>query len=615
MTPLVDDIAVRAQYQPEAFRGVTELQGGWFSQVGGTLSAGHNAAQITQVTLTAIERGCTMINYYMFYGGSNFGYSAARTVTQSYDYNAPLREWGGTGDRYYAVKAIGQMLQEHGQQLINSEPVELKIEGDHRDVSIYLRQSEDGSQFYFMRNSREHESRSGTVKVWPKVGAEQELTYSLGSFEAKVLYVPPGTDDLADGEWLPKPVEATAVSQSTLEPVPVRVVSIAGEEPSIVWRRVPIGKHLEFADVFDQRYVYYRVNFSLSADDLAAPMGLFVLSDGGGGSLAARVNGTEVPPVNDGFIALDSLAREGSNTAEVLFENLGCHRFGPDIEQAQGITRISVVPRAAHGQALEDWRMKLVPVDSPAATLAEIREDFDDHAWQPVHLEGPAAATPAGKSAVYRASLSVSQDRLAAGVILTFPVIHDRGILYVNGRDAGRATDWSQPWTFEITEYLHEGNNSIALLVHNDWGNGGPQRGCSVEPVGRRLYDLQVAPTTRVTDDQIDDDQHRRLLTHYAMEFQLPRTPQSLSVPWKLHLNADANAFVTLNGHLLGRYWSAGPQRDIWLPECWLNFGPETKNVIQLQARPTADAPVGKIIKQAEVRPYEPTLNAVGSPQ
>ena len=311
----------------------------------------------------------------------------------------------------------------------------------------------------------------------------------------------------------------------------MRVVSIAGEEPSNDWRNVPTGKHLEFADVFDQRYVYYRVNFSLSADDLAAPMGLFVLSDGGGGSLAARVNGTEVPLVKDGFIALDSLAREGSNTAEILFENLGCHRFGPVIEQTQGITQVSLVPQAARGQALEDWRMKLVPADSPAATLAEVREDFDDHEWQPVRLEEPAAATPAGKSAVYRTSLSVSQDRLDAGVILTFPVIDDRGMLYVNGRDAGRATDWSQPWTFEITEYLHEGNNSIALLVHNDWGDGGPQRGCSVEPVGRRLDDLQVAPTTRVTEEPIDDDQHRRLLTHYTMEFQLPRTPRGAVGP------------------------------------------------------------------------------------
>ena len=76
MKPLIEGIESRAQYQPETFRGVTELQGGWFSQVGGTLSGeqGLNAAQITQLTLTAIERGCTSINYYMFYGGSNFGY-------------------------------------------------------------------------------------------------------------------------------------------------------------------------------------------------------------------------------------------------------------------------------------------------------------------------------------------------------------------------------------------------------------------------------------------------------------------------------------------------------------------------------------------------------------
>ena len=91
MKPLIEGIESRAQYQPDTFRGVTELQGGWFSQVGGTLSGeqGLNAAQITQLTLTAIERGCTSINYYMFYGGSNFGRVAARTLTQTYDYNAP----------------------------------------------------------------------------------------------------------------------------------------------------------------------------------------------------------------------------------------------------------------------------------------------------------------------------------------------------------------------------------------------------------------------------------------------------------------------------------------------------------------------------------------------
>ena len=51
----------------------------------------------------------------------------------------------------------------------------------------------------------------------------------------------------------------------------------------------------------------------------------------------------------------------------------------------------------------------------------------------------------------------------------------------------------------------------------------------------------------------------RQLLVHYALEFELPREQSATSIPWKLHLEADANAFVTLNGHLLGRYWAVGP--------------------------------------------------------
>jgi len=615
MQPLIEGIEGRAKYQPETFRGVTELQGGWFSQVGGSLSGGHNAAQITQLTLTAIERGCTMINYYMFYGGSNLGYSAACTVTQSYDYNAPLREWGGQEDRYYAVKAIGQMLQEHGQRLIHCEPVELTVEGDHSEVSIYLRQSDDGSQYFFVRNSDQHQPRSGTVTVRTEEAAKQTLYYQLGQFEARILYLSPGASDLADGEWMPKPVASTAVEQSTLAAVPARITSIAAEAPSNEWRPAPAGRPLEFSDIFDQRYVHYRVNFTLSADDLDSSLALLVISNGGGSELAARVNGTEIPVVRDGLIALGALAKEGDNVAEILFENLGCHRFGPDIEQSQGITQISLVPQAARGRAIDRWRMKLVSAATFPAELAEVGADHDDLDWQTVRLQEPAAATPAGKTAVYRTSLTVSHDQLRNGVVLSFPVIDDTGTLFVNGREAGKADDWSRPWNFEITDHLQEGNNSIALVVHNNWDDGGPQKGCKVEPIGRRLNNMQVAPHTSINCEPLETDNVRRFLTHYTLEFELPHTSEALSVPWKLHLEADANAFVILNGHLLGRYWACGPQRDIWLPECWLNFGPASGNVIELQARPTADVPVGRVIKQATVLSYSQNTNLMSSAQ
>ena len=86
---------------------------------------------------------------------------------------------------------------------------------------------------------------------------------------------------------------------------------------------------------------------------------------------------------------------------------------------------------------------------------------------------------------------------------MTFGTIDDRGTLYVNGQKAGSADDWSHPWTFDITQYLHVGDNSIALLVQNDWGPGGPYKGCDIEPIGRTLEGLQVSPATSVAGGAI----------------------------------------------------------------------------------------------------------------
>ena len=66
------------------------------------------------------------------------------------------------------------------------------------------------------------------------------------------------------------------------------------------------------------------------------------------------------------------------------------------------------------------------------------------------------------------------------------------------GRKPVGADDWSHPWTFDITQYLHEGNNSVALLVQNEYGPGGPCKGCEIEPIGRAMEGLQVSPSTSV---------------------------------------------------------------------------------------------------------------------
>jgi hypothetical protein len=76
------------------------------------------------------------------------------------------------------------------------------------------------------------------------------------------------------------------------------------------------------------------------------------------------------------------------------------------------------------------------------------------------------------------------------------------------------------------------------------------------------------------------------LLAWYRMKFELPWQKAGVWVPWRLHIEANGNGFIYVNGRCIGRYWQAGPQHDFFLPECWLNFGPGKANVVALDLRP-----------------------------
>ena len=58
--------------------------------------------------------------------------------------------------------------------------------------------------------------------------------------------------------------------------------------------------------------------------------------------------------------------------------------------------------------------------------------------------------------------------------------------------------------------------------------------------------------------------------------------------------------YMWLNGHNIGRYWEEGPQREFYLPECWLR--PGEKNVIVLGLRQSENK--GARLFGSEVAPY-----------
>lgn len=77
----------------------------------------REAGDVANVLDEMLQQGSS-VNLYMFHGGTNFGYYSGAnygehyepTVT-SYDYDAPLTEWGDATDKYKAIRGV---LEKHG---------------------------------------------------------------------------------------------------------------------------------------------------------------------------------------------------------------------------------------------------------------------------------------------------------------------------------------------------------------------------------------------------------------------------------------------------------------------------------------------------------------------
>jgi hypothetical protein len=108
--------------QPNAPLLVTEFWAGWFDQWG----TPHQQRDPKETARRALEAiGCGgQVNYYMWHGGTNFGFWGSRQVgcsdgymTTSYDYDAPLAEGGGLTPKYYLTRLVNLFAQYMGPYL------------------------------------------------------------------------------------------------------------------------------------------------------------------------------------------------------------------------------------------------------------------------------------------------------------------------------------------------------------------------------------------------------------------------------------------------------------------------------------------------------------------
>ena len=604
--------------QPDAPLATTELQGGWFSNVGGQLSQdqdGLTASQINNLTLFAIQNGESMLNYYMLFGGTNPGDRAAREITTTYDYDAPIREWGGVDARYQRVWAIGHMLQEHGVRLARSTVVDCAVTSSQDDVTVVERRAQDGSRYFFVRTSQNREPREGQATVREKDGGEQFIfNYQLEPFGLKIFYLPAGVTNPDNGEWLPK--EAPPIDRPSDVPSGITIDSakMRADHGPALWHKLKPGATLADTGVDDSHFIFYRAKVSCDG-----PTNLLVEYPDGDAALAL-VNGKFVARVGASGSSSVFELPPGRDAVSLLYENRGHANGGLAMENPCGITAARAIAGAlAPSTAIAGWRMKIV--DS-VPHRPEVAPDFDDSNWPSVTTDNlEASQLSPNQNAVFRATVELTDAQLkGVNTELSFGRIDDAGWIYVNGQRIGKTTDWSRAYSFDVTTILHPGRNVIAVIVQNVGGPGGIGQPTLSAVTGGPAVALTSFGRPAGDDKQwwkpgLNDKRWMTVaigagasapadsvLTWYRMSFSLPSPQADVWVPWRLHLEASGNGFLYLNGHPLGRYWNAGPQHDFFLPECWLHFGHGQANNITLNLRPTEG---GAGIKSAVVEPYQ----------
>ena len=129
--------------------------------------------------------------------------------------------------------------------------------------------------------------------------------------------------------------------------------------------------------------------------------------------------------------------------------------------------------------ALNEWRWKQTGGRGRGGnnSTPEYAAGFDDSAWSTLQGKGGGEAstiTTDNTAAIYRAHLTLTEDDLGgAGVQIRFNGCDDEGWYFVNGQSVGETHDWDAKPAFDITKFLHAGDNVIAVRCRNGGALGG----------------------------------------------------------------------------------------------------------------------------------------------
>ena len=119
----------------------TELYPAWYRVWGGEIRPARDVRSIAGWILDFISRGGSGWNYYPWHGGTNFGRNSMYLQTTSYDFFAPLDEYGCVTESGAYLGRFHAILQEHSSTLLEGDRSE-SVTGTQRTTTWHRGQDE-----------------------------------------------------------------------------------------------------------------------------------------------------------------------------------------------------------------------------------------------------------------------------------------------------------------------------------------------------------------------------------------------------------------------------------------------------------------------------------------
>jgi hypothetical protein len=133
-------------YMPEVQGGAAPIAGDDGASLADRYERFRGYATVQNLSL--LGQGVTMVNQYMFFGGTTWGNLPFPNLGTTYDYAAPIRETGALGPRYEEQRRLSLQVAAAGPSLAATQRADGAVTADDADALYRVRRAVDGGALF-----------------------------------------------------------------------------------------------------------------------------------------------------------------------------------------------------------------------------------------------------------------------------------------------------------------------------------------------------------------------------------------------------------------------------------------------------------------------------------